>query len=113
MGLKGQLACDVLPLEAKDVYLFSSDLVHTSVVRCHDSQRESQNHKGSRDQPLGGEGMLGNFQQNSRILILCIYSLSNVYNNLNTKTFRIKIGCKGQQGQPPLVGEECGVTHQL
>ncbi len=28
-----------------------------------------------------GEGMLGNFQQNSRILILCIYSLSNVYNN--------------------------------
>ncbi len=25
--------------------------------------------------------MLGNFQQNSRILILCIYSLSNVYNN--------------------------------
>ncbi len=28
--------------------------------------------------PWGG-GMLGKFQQNSRILILCIYSLSNVY----------------------------------
>ncbi len=29
----------------------------------------------------GGGGMLGNYQQNSRILILSIYSLSNVYNN--------------------------------
>ena len=29
----------------------------------------------------GGGGMLGNFQQNSRILILSVYSLSNVCNN--------------------------------
>ncbi len=63
--------------------------------------------------PWGGEGMLGKFQQNSRILILCIYSLSNVYIFI-VEIFRIfKIGCKGQRGQHPLVGEECGVTHQL
>ena len=38
-----------------------------------------ENLKGSRDHPMGG-GMLGNYQQNSRIVILYIYSLSNVYN---------------------------------
>ncbi len=37
--------------------------------------------KGHMTSPGGGGGMLGNFQQNSRILILYIYSLSNVYNN--------------------------------
>ncbi len=30
--------------------------------------------------PWGGGGMLGNYQQNSDIVILCIYFLSNVYN---------------------------------
>ncbi len=60
-----------------------------------------------------GGGMLGNYQQNSIILILCIYFLSNIYIFI-VKIFRIfKIGCKGQRGQHPLVGEECGVTHQL
>ena len=44
------------------------------------SRKSTQNHKGSHDQPRGG-GMLGNFKQNSRILILCIYLLYNVYNN--------------------------------
>ncbi len=43
--------------------------------------KRAQNHKGSHDQPLGG-GMLGNNQQNSTKLILSIYSLSNVCNNL-------------------------------
>ena len=53
--------------------------------------------------------MLGNCQQNSRILILSIYSLSNIYIFI-VKIFRIfKIVCRGQC---PLVGEECGVTHQ-
>ncbi len=33
----------------------------------------------SHDHPMGG-GILGNYQQNSDIVILCIYSLSNVYN---------------------------------
>ena len=28
----------------------------------------------------GGEGMLGNYQQNSDIVLLCIYFLSNIYN---------------------------------
>ncbi len=43
--------------------------------------------------PWGGV-MLGKFQQNSRILILCIYFLSNIF---IVKIFRIfKIGCKGQ-----------------
>ncbi len=56
---------------------------HWACAHCQQpwqSKREHQNYKGSRDQPLGG-GMLGNYQQNSRILILSIYSLSNVYNN--------------------------------
>ncbi len=51
-------------------------------------ERESQNHKGSRGQPLGG-GMLGNFQQNSRILILCIYC-SDITNTL--------VGISGETG---------------
>ncbi len=42
-------------------------------------ERERENLKGSCDHPRG-EGMLGNYQQNSRIVILCIYSLSNIYN---------------------------------
>ncbi len=40
---------------------------------------EKENLKGSCDQPRG-EGILGNYQQNSDIVLLCIYSLSNVYN---------------------------------
>ena len=43
------------------------------------TERERENLKGSCDHPRG-EGMLGNYQQNSRIVILCIYSLSNIYN---------------------------------
>ncbi len=42
-------------------------------------KRERENLKGSHDHPMGG-GMLGNYQQNSDIIILCIYFLSNVYN---------------------------------
>ncbi len=37
------------------------------------------NLEGSCDHPMGG-GMLGNYQQNSDIVILCICSLSNIYN---------------------------------
>ncbi len=39
---------------------------------------EKENLEGSRDHPIGG-GMLGNYQQNSNIVLLCIYSLSNIY----------------------------------
>ncbi len=42
-------------------------------------QKERENLKGHVITP-GGEGMLGNYQQNSRILILYIYFLSNIYN---------------------------------
>ncbi len=38
-----------------------------------------ENLKGSRDHPMGG-GMLGNYQQNSRIVIFYIYFLSNICN---------------------------------
>ncbi len=41
--------------------------------------KERENLKGSHDHPMGG-GMLGNYQQNSDIVLLCIYFLSNVYN---------------------------------
>ncbi len=44
-------------------------------------RREHQNHRGHVITPWG-EGMLGNYQQNSTKLILSIYSLSNVCNNL-------------------------------
>ncbi len=43
------------------------------------AEKKEREKPRSRDQPLGG-GMLGNYQQNSKIVILCIYSLSNVYN---------------------------------
>ncbi len=37
-----------------------------------------------------------------------------MYVIIKYKIFRIiKIGWRGQRGQCPLVGEECGVTHQL
>ena len=41
-------------------------------------ERKEKNLEGSCDHPMGG-GMLGNYQQNCDVL-LCIYSLSNVYN---------------------------------
>ncbi len=42
--------------------------------------REKQNHKGA--SAPWGEGMLGNYQQNNTKLILCIYSLYNIYQHL-------------------------------
>ncbi len=44
-------------------------------------ERERENLQGHVTTP-GGEGMLGNYQQNSTKLILSIYSLSNICNNL-------------------------------
>ncbi len=52
------------------------------VVIAHDPADaifEKENLKQSRDHPMG-EGMLGNYQQNSDIVILCIYFLSNIIN---------------------------------
>ncbi len=51
----GKLAGDVLPQKTQYIQLFRGDRSQISLGRHHDSQRESQNHKGSRDQPLGGE----------------------------------------------------------
>ncbi len=65
-----------------------------------------ENLQGSCDHPMGG-GMLG---KTSKIVILCYY-VSLFYLMNYFKIFRIlKIVVKPLH---PLVGEECGVTHQL
>ncbi len=81
MGLPGQSSSNVLMEKTDDIMLFWVKIRRVGTTGSHDSQRESQNHKGSHDHPVGG-GMLGNCQQNSRILILSIYSLSNIYQYL-------------------------------
>ncbi len=51
----GKLAGKVLPQETQNIKLFTGDRSQFPVGRCHESQRESQNHKGSCDHPMGGE----------------------------------------------------------
>ncbi len=74
----GKLAGNVLPQKTQYIRLFRGDWSQIPVGRHHDSQR-ARTTRGHVTAP--GGGMLGNFQQNSRILILCIYSLSNICNN--------------------------------
>ncbi len=46
---------DVLLQETQHIHFFRCDQSQTPLGRCHDSQRERQNHKGSRDHPWGRE----------------------------------------------------------
>ncbi len=77
-GFHNQFLLDVLLKEAQKFSLFHS------YVPFHSGHFEKRAPKTTRGHVIGpwGGGMLGNFQQNSRILILSIYSLSNVCNNL-------------------------------
>ena len=66
---------------------------------------KEENLKGSCDHPMGG-GMLGKL---NKIVILCYYA--SIFYLIIIKIFRIlKIVV---EPLCPLVGEECGVTHQL
>ncbi len=78
--LIGQATGDVLPQESNDFMFFLAKVLGIHPSGSHDSQRECKTTRGHVISPWGG-GMLGNFQQNSRILILSVYSLSNVCNN--------------------------------
>ncbi len=70
----------------------------------HQIHFEKENLQGSRDHPMGG-GMLG---KTSKIVILCYYA--SIFYLIIIKIFRLKIVVEPLH---PLVGEECGVTHQL
>ena len=56
MGLKGQFSCNILMEKAQDVYLFSSDCVHTGAVQYHDSKERARTTRGHVITPWGGEG---------------------------------------------------------
>ncbi len=59
-GFDGQLSCHVLSQKTQNISFLLCELMNVALCSSHDSQRERQNHKGSRDHPWG-EGMLGNF----------------------------------------------------
>ena len=54
VGLPDQSSSNVLMQKTDDITLFWVKIRSAGTTGSHDSQRESQNHKGSHDHPVGG-----------------------------------------------------------
>ncbi len=54
VGLPGQLSSYVLMEKTENIMLLLAEIRSAGTTSGHDSQRESQNHKGSHDHPVGG-----------------------------------------------------------
>ncbi len=81
--LIGQATSDVLPQKPYD-FTFLAKIGQIRPTGSHDSQRECRTTRGHVTSPWG-EGCWVISSKNSRILILCIYSLYNIYINLIQK----------------------------